>query len=300
MVSTRSTKRRSPPATEGEEPPTKAAKTPEKPKPESKQPLSSITTVLLDIEGTICPITFVKDVLFPYFLSALPDHLEKHWSSPTLTPYLNAFPPDHASNPAALVAHATDLVIRDVKAPYLKALQGHLWEDGYRSGAYAAPVYADVLEFLDRWPGAAPASTTTKPDAQRQVAIYSSGSVPAQKLFLEHVRELSSSSSSSSASASSATDEPAAVLDKRPLIADYFDTVNAGPKQSSASYTTIAKQVGRDPSEILFLSDNVGEVRAAIEAGMQSIVVEREGNAPLSDQDRKELEVISTFDDLNL
>ena len=36
-----------------------------------------IDTVILDIEGTVCPITFVKDTLFPYFIEKLPSILDK-------------------------------------------------------------------------------------------------------------------------------------------------------------------------------------------------------------------------------
>jgi enolase-phosphatase E1 len=308
MVSTRSTKRSTPPTTTQERP-SKIAKTPEKPTPKfttqtsPTQDLTSITTILLDIEGTICPITFVKDVLFPHFLTALPDHLEQHWSSPELAPYLSAFPPEHAIDKQTLMSHVTDLVTRDVKAPYLKALQGYIWEEGYRSGAYAAPVYEDVLTFLDRWPSAAPAAPPEANDAttievseqkRKQVAIYSSGSVPAQKLFLEHVRDPKSVHSSDLNSSD------VKVLDKRPVISGWFDTVNAGPKQEKESYEKIAKELDKQPDEVLFLSDNVKEVKAAIEAGMCSIIVEREGNAPLSKQDRMDHQVITTFDGLDL
>jgi enolase-phosphatase E1 len=317
MGTTRSSRKRSPSPTTAvsQEPPAKALKTPEKPKssaaasnatteqqsvPENstkslaptakKQSLSGITTLLLDIEGTICPITFVKATLFPYFLEALPSHLEANWSFPTLAPYISAFPPEHATDKETLVTHVRDLVERDVKAPYLKALQGHLWEDGYRTGKYAAPVYEDVLRGLDSWPAGQGGSEEAKGKG-RQVAIYSSGSVPAQKLFMEHIKDPATPKG-----------EMGTVFDKRSQISAWFDTVNAGPKQESASYTTIAKELEKKPEEVLFLSDNVAEVRAAIQAGMKSILVEREGNAPLSDDDREEFKSksIETFDELDL
>lgn len=216
-----------------------------------------------------------------------------------MAPYISAFPAEHATCPAALLAHVRDLTARDVKAPYLKSLQGYLWEDGYRSHAYAAPVYTDVLEFLDRWPtNATGTPATVSPQANpapppKQVAIYSSGSIFAQKLLLEHVQGPSSSSSTTNTN-------PTATLDKRLAIAAYFDTVTAGPKQESSSYGTIADAVRRRPAEVLFLSDNVHEVRAALQAGMKSIVVDREGNAPLSEEERREFEVVTSFEQLGL
>ena len=94
------------------------------------------------------------------------------------------------------------------------------------------------------------------------VMIYSSGSVPAQKLLFGHTDA-----------------EPSNLM---PLITDWFDTVNAGPKTVSASYAKIASNY---PSialrEWLFLSDNLKEVTAARDAGMQSLPVARPGNPPL-------------------
>ena len=40
-----------------------------------------IRGMLLDIEGTTTPISFVHDVLFPYSRAHLGDYLSKHWDS---------------------------------------------------------------------------------------------------------------------------------------------------------------------------------------------------------------------------
>lgn len=141
----------------------------------------------------------------------------------------------------------------DVKAPYLKALQGYLWEDGYRSGKLRAPVFDDVGPALASWRAAG-----------LTIMIYSSGSVPAQKLFFAHTTADRS--------------------DLSPLITDWFDTVNAGPKTERASYAKIAsKYLDIPPGRWLFLSDNPKEVHAAREAGMQSLLVTRPGNPPIEE-----------------
>jgi enolase-phosphatase E1 len=54
------------------------------------------------------------------------------------------------------------------------------------------------------------------------------------------------------------------------------------------------------PGAILFLSDNVKEVGAAIAAGMKSLVVDRPGNAVLSADDQKRFEVVDTFEKITL
>ncbi|KAI1484298.1 enolase-phosphatase E1 [Daldinia eschscholtzii] len=232
-------------------------------------PSSPVKVVLLDIEGTVCPISFVKDVLFPYALSVLPETLKTQWDSPDFAKYRDAFPSEYSSSKDALEAHVRDLVERDVKISYLKSFQGYLWAEGYASGDLKAPLFPDVAAKLPEW--------------QRKglkIMIYSSGSVAAQKLFFGH------------------TD--ASQSDLTPLISDWFDTVNAGLKAETDSYKKIANQHPEfSPAEWLFLSDNVKEVEAAIQAGMQSIVVQRPGNAPLSPEVPQRLRVIETFDSLD-
>lgn len=159
---------------------------------------------------------------------------------------------------------------RDVKASYLKSLQGYLWENGYRTGELKAPLFPDVAPKFKSW---------TKNG--QHIVIYSSGSVPAQKLLFRHTNA-----------------EPA---DLTPMIADYFDTVNAGPKTDASSYKKIvsAHSLSDGPSGWLFLSDNVKEVDAAKSAGLQSFVVQRPGNAPLPADIDKTHKVIYSFDELD-
>jgi enolase-phosphatase E1 len=84
------------------------------------------------------------------------------------------------------------------------------------------------------------------------------------------------------------------------MVKAWFDTTNAGPKQETGSYATIAAELNKAPQEILFLSDNVKEVRAALESGIQAVVVDRPGNAPLSRADRDELGVVESFEHIHL
>ncbi|KAK3357474.1 enolase-phosphatase E1 [Lasiosphaeria hispida] len=224
--------------------------------------------VLLDIEGTVCPISFVKDVLFPYALEALPGTLKAQWDTPQFAQYRDAFPAEHAVNETAFTDHVKDLMRRDVKAPYLKSLQGYLWDTGYQVGQLKAPLFPDVAPKFASWTG----------DGVR-IIIYSSGSVPAQKLLFGHTNG-----------------EPANLI---PSIADFFDTVNAGPKTEASSYEKIASKHADYPADQwLFLSDNGKEVEAAKQAGMQSFIVDRPGNAELSGEARRQHKVIRTFDEL--
>lgn len=164
--------------------------------------------------------------------------------------------------------HVKDLMSRDVKISYLKSLQGYLWETGYRNGELRAPLFPDVAPKFSSW---------TKEGVC--IIIYSSGSVAAQKLLFAHTN--------------------GDTADLMPMIANYFDTVNAGLKTEPASYKKIVSSYPQHPShEWLFLSDNVKEVEAAKQAGMQSFIVERPGNAELSEETRAQHRVIKSFEEL--
>ncbi|KAE9374489.1 2,3-diketo-5-methylthio-1-phosphopentane phosphatase [Stipitochalara longipes BDJ] len=226
--------------------------------------------VLLDIEGTVCPISFVKNVLYPYSLKALPGVLATQWDSPFFAPYRNSFPEEHSTSPEALSAHFNDLVSHDVKVSYLKDLQGYLWVKGYESGEIRCPLFPDVhSSFLDWQRSGIP------------IVVYSSGSVAAQKLLFQYTNS-----------------KPDA--DLRPLISGYFDTVNAGMKKDASSYHKIAASRKEEIGKWLFLSDRVEEVEAAKEAGMQSLVVVRDGNAPLTEQEKKKHELVTSFDEIEI
>ncbi|KFA75209.1 hypothetical protein S40288_00229 [Stachybotrys chartarum IBT 40288] len=197
------------------------------------------------------PLPNLPPITFPYALDALPNVLREKWDDPSFAQYCDAFPPDHRTDSSAFEAHVRDLVRQDSKVPYLKALQGHLWLHGYQTGDIKAPLFPDVTPVIS----AARA-------AGAKIMIYSSGSVPAQKLLFGHTNS-----------------DPA---DLTPYIGDWFDTVNAGPKTDVASYTTIlSKYPDIDPARWLFLSDNLKEVEAALKSGMCSLPVIRPGNAPL-------------------
>jgi enolase-phosphatase E1 len=137
---------------------------------------------------------------------------------------------------------------RDRKSTGLKSLQGKVWEEGYRTGALRGEVYDDVPRALSRWRGEG-----------RRIAIYSSGSVLAQKLLFAHTRS----------------------GDLTPFIDAWFSTTT-GPKREGASYARIAQALDLPPPAILFVSDVVPELDAARSAGMATALAVRSGEAPPS------------------
>ncbi|KAM0281318.1 hypothetical protein ACHAQH_003586 [Verticillium albo-atrum] len=223
--------------------------------------LTAVKVVLLDIGNYI---------QFPYALQALPATLDKQWDSSDFAPYRSAFPEPAASSKQLFEAHVAELVEGDVKIPYLKALQGYLWQAGYESGEIKAPLFPDVAPTMNAWHAAG-----------IKLIIYSSGSVPAQKLFFGHTNA-----------------QPPSLI---PLVSDWFDTVNAGMKTEASSYTNILSSCpDTEPQQWLFLSDNMDEVSAARAAGMQSLPVVRPGNAPLPEHHAVAEQAVRSFEDLSV
>ena len=134
----------------------------------------------------------------------------------------------------------------DRKSTGLKAVQGLLWEEGYRSGALRAHVFADVPAAFARWRAAGLA-----------IYVFSSGSVLAQRLLFAHSE----------------------AGDLSGLLDGHFDTTT-GPKREPAAYRAIAREIGLAPEAVLFLSDVPAELDAARAAGMRTGLLERPGNVP--------------------
>ncbi|KAF2432179.1 2,3-diketo-5-methylthio-1-phosphopentane phosphatase [Tothia fuscella] len=220
---------------------------------------------------------------YPYALQILPTVLKEQWTSEPFQPYKTAFSSEVQQSPEVLLSHVQQLSASDVKDPALKKLQGFLWSTGYESGAITTPLFPDAASQIKAW----------KQEDALTLAIFSSGSVEAQKLFFKYI-------GISSTVVEGVTAEKQKTEDLNPLFSANFDTVNAGPKMVKESYVKIAEAMGKKVEEILFLSDNVSEVRAAQDAGMQSIVVDRTGNAPLSEEDEMEFIVIKSIDELEL
>ncbi|MGO9433741.1 MAG: acireductone synthase [Terracidiphilus sp.] len=244
---------------------------------------------LLDVEGTVAPVSLVTEQLFPYARAHFESFLRGHaaeaqrdildgkeqdlsegsvWWDLMMLQMENAAELDPDA-PKILPATAGDtgvvsmspsygiprivryvdwLMDRDRKSTALKSLQGKIWKAGFESGELKGTLFADVPEAFARWA------------SHGKIAIYSSGSVEAQKLLFRY----------------------STYGDLTPLIGGYFDT-RTGAKSESASYARIAGELEVAPQEVLFFSDVVRELDAAREAGCLTRLVVREGNAPVED-----------------
>ena len=224
-----------------------------------------IRCVLMDIEGTIISVAFVRDVLFPYSKRRLASFLQGHHEDLTVRPWAevcqDTVTQEMGRRPAYEDLHAIlgRWIEEDRKHPGLKAIQGLIWQEGYRTGAFAPDLYEDVVPALNRW--------------QRnglRLALYSSGSEQAQRLLVEHTTD------------GNLTE----------LFSSFFDT-RIGAKTEAASYRHIADRMALRCEDMLFLSDAEPELDAAIAAGLQTAHIVRPGTRPGTRH-----QICSTFEDL--
>jgi enolase-phosphatase E1 len=208
---------------------------------------AGIEVVLLDIEGTTTPISFVHQRLFPYARARAAEFLQQHASDLEIQRVVSDLrslqtAADSDAPAGDIVSFVQFLIDNDRKLGPLKALQGRMWEQGYAIGELEGEVYADVLPAFERW---------TR--AEIRVAIFSSGSVLAQRLLF----------SNSTAG------------DLSPYISKFFDT-SVGAKGDTASYRRILETLDlRAPAHALFVSDVVRELDAARDAGLRTLLCVR-------------------------
>ena len=238
---------------------------------------ADIRAILLDIEGTTTPLDFVVKKLFPFASEHVGDFLRSHFHEPEIETLLtqlrdaragdaaNGAPPWNEAGGEAKLASAEGyvrwLIARDSKITPLKTLQGKIWEEGFRNGLLKGEVYPDVPQTFTRWKAQG-----------RRIAIFSSGSVLAQKLLFGH---------SSSGDLSG-------------FLEAYFDTTS-GPKRDPKSYAKISRAMELQPDQILFVSDAGEELDSARTAGMETAHSLRPGISPLPDRRHPE---VRSFDEI--
>jgi enolase-phosphatase E1 len=240
---------------------------------------SQVRVLLLDIEGTTTPVDFVYQTLFPYASRNVEVFLRKHLAETEIAALVEALKSQNEQDNAAglqppawqgnsdetrlrsVVAYAQWLIAKDSKYTPLKLLEGKIWQQGFENGELHGEVYADVPQAFARWRG-----------QQREICIYSSGSVLAQQQLFRTVTS----------------------GDLTSHIARFFDT-QTGIKTVPASYKKIAALLDRGPQEVLFISDAEKEVGAARIAGMHSVLCGR--RTPASAQ-RTSSDTIHNFDEV--
>ncbi|XP_043701902.1 probable bifunctional methylthioribulose-1-phosphate dehydratase/enolase-phosphatase E1 1 isoform X2 [Telopea speciosissima] len=225
--------------------------------------------IILDIEGTTTPISFVTDVLFPYARDNVGKHLYSTYDTEETQDDIKLLraqveedlhqgvagavpiPTNDTGKDeviTSLVANVEAMIKADRKITCLKQLQGHIWRTGFQNNELKGVVFEDVSDALQKWHAMG-----------IKVYIYSSGSREAQRLLFGNSN----------------------YGDLRKFLCGFFDTT-VGNKKETRSYFEISQSLGVDePSDILFVTDVFQEAVAAKGAGLEVIISVRPGNGPL-------------------
>lgn len=219
--------------------------------------------ILLDIEGTVSPLAFVQDVMFPYARQHAGRYLATHWGTTVIAQLARDAGVPTFESPGEAERAVHRLMDADAKVTGLKQLQGMIWEEGFRNGELRSRIFDDVPPALACWcrEGC-------------EIRIYSSGSVHAQRLFFAYTKR----------------------GDLTQHFSGYYDTAT-GSKRESASYAAIAADCGMPTDHILFVSDVVEELNAARNAGIVTALAVRPGNQPAPPNDHP---IITTFSEIAL
>ncbi|XP_060553052.1 enolase-phosphatase E1-like [Ruditapes philippinarum] len=260
---------------------------------EGESLLEGVKALVLDIEGTITPISFVKDKLFPYVSENLESYLSTRYDEDECQADIEALRAlatkdkgegkDVVEIPAkeegnkddvikAVVSNVKAQMDADRKSTELKDLQGHVWRDAYKQKKIEGELFEDVAPVLQQIA-----------EEDFMLFIYSSGSIEAQKLLLAHTAD----------------------GDITDMFMGFFDTTQ-GSKTESDSYKKIQKLISEEQEvqaeEILFLTDSPAEAKAACVAGWQAVLVDRsmeqEDGIELTAEDKQNFMVIDNLNDL--
>ncbi len=232
--------------------------------------------ILLDIEGTTTPIDFVHKTLFPFAKAKINEYLNENFAEikDEISQLKGEYKLDFQNqvygrkfdekSPESVSNYLKFLIEVDRKSTPLKSLQGKIWQKGYESSELKSVMFEDVPRAFEHWKS-----------KNKTIAIYSSGSILAQKLLFGYTN----------------------AGDLNSFISNYFDTTIGG-KREVKSYKNIAKKLSFPPVEILFISDVTEELNAASEAGFSTLLSIRAGNGIIRHPINHD--AIATFDDLEM
>ncbi len=199
---------------------------------------------LIDIEGTVGSMAFVRDTLFPFANERMDAYVLEHRDEPAIREVLDQTAAE--ANVArddldALLRALHDWADRDIKVTPLKTLQGAIWVEGFKERGIRGHLYPDAIDAIHRFH-----------DGGVALYVYSSGSVPAQKLLFGF----------------------SVAGNLLPLFSGFYDTTIGG-KRVASSYEKILGEIGIPPNETIFFSDNEAELDAAEEVGIQAVQLAR-------------------------
>lgn len=201
---------------------------------------ANIKAAIIDIEGALCPISFVKNILVPFINSELYDYIWDHEQE--LSNLIDAVK-SVENNLRLSTEEVVEVLLRYLEDGQcntsLDRLQSLILQEGCQSGEVKASIYDDALLAMERLKGQG-----------IYLYAYSAAQVQAEQILLCH-------------------EKPGE------LFSGFFD-MEYGEDVNPDIYDKIAARIGVRPDDILFISNNVEAVSAAYDAGMNVVIMDRE------------------------
>jgi enolase-phosphatase E1 len=236
--------------------------------------------IVLDLEGTTMSSKYFGTGYLPYVKTHTKECLKERWGAPEVMEIVDrlrrktqrdrssgvkipAIAEEGSSNDQIIGSVEKNVVEQINQKRHTSALiqiQILVGLYGYQTGELKTHVFRDVSQAFHNW----------KVRNGIKIYMFSSGSAVAQKLMF------------SCTSSGNLTD----------LISDFFDLEEIGKKTDCQSFRKIAANIGLKASDILFLTDNPNETRAAKRAGFRTLLVIRPANKEINDEEKAQFGTI--------
>ncbi|KAH9516657.1 Enolase-phosphatase E1 [Dermatophagoides farinae] len=228
--------------------------------------------VICDIEGTTTSVRFWHEVIAPFIKENLAACLQDTWTQPeTIDVVLGIrhktaedirngdkeLPPilDENSPRKEMI----DSIVKNVcyqmqqrkQSNELKAVHLLVWLYGYQNELLKGHVYPDVQPAFHHW----------KNDLGIRLFTFATGDTIVQKMLFGC----------------------SLMGNLNPYIEDFFNYDSVGKKTDSESFRIISKRIQINCNSMVFLSDNLAELKACQAAGVTPILVIRSHNRDLLD-----------------
>ena len=235
--------------------------------------------IILDIEGTVTDRGFFKNTLLPFIKNNLNRFLDDSYGKSETIEVIQQLrqkqkvkkypqmPTIVAGNKAQVVKSLNDCILwlmkKQREESEVKQIELLVWLWGYEKGLFKYRIFDDVSIALHQW----------KVKYGIKLYVYSSAMICGQKLVFVNTNH----------------------GNIHCLIDQYFDS-SIGSKRDPQSYRAIAQSIKIQKNKILLIDDSVKEAKAAIDAGLNVVLIKRPGNKLITTEPN--IPIISSFTEI--
>ncbi|UXI21810.1 hypothetical protein NH340_JMT07753 [Sarcoptes scabiei] len=238
--------------------------------------------ILFDLSGTATKSYFTDKILFPYIKHNCSTYLFNNWDNQILQKDITRLREQSKKDEGPKIFGPEcdrEEIERSICQYVFKCLNElrendainifrlHMWFDGYNRNKIETPVYSDVAIQIKHW----------RITQNIKLYVLSNGWVEATKRFMAKTNH----------------------GDLNLLIDGHFDSTS-GPLDDPNTFRRVVEQISLPPTQVLFLTKSPSENKAALEAGLNSILVmtHRRDLARLDDKMKKNICYVRSFNEI--